>query len=77
MGAALPSFSRKGRRKKSHHLSSLSLVLLGRDQLTQEQEEMRGNSREVQEERAWVKRGAGALSLLMCRVIMYWQLFAD
>lgn len=34
MGAALPSFSRKGMRRKSHHCFSLSLVLLERDQLT-------------------------------------------
>lgn len=38
---------------------------------------MRDNVKQVLEERAWVKQRAGALSLLMSRVIMYWQLFAD
>lgn len=45
--------------------------------LSQKQEEMRGNVKQAQEERVWVMPGAGALSLLMRRVIMYWQLFAD
>lgn len=41
----------------------------GISSLGQEQEEVTGNGWQVQEER--VKQGAGALSLLMCRVMMF------
>lgn len=45
--------------------------------LSEKQEEMRRDVKQVQKYRLWVKLGAGALSLLIKRVIMHYQLFAD
>lgn len=45
--------------------------------LSQKLEEMGGNVKQSHEERVWAKLGAGALSLLMRRVIMSQQLLAD